>query len=110
MSQNIPQHFSAVQFVRLHYLYKKIVATRDALHDVSLDFIVFQYCEAIIDEDWWMCGLKIGAKIWWWLLHIDCRHLSFFFIVKVNKAIELPWKFFQMSKFVCEISLEFIVK
>lgn len=35
---------------------------------------------------------------------------KFFFIVKVNKAIELPWKFFQMSKFVCEISLEFIVK
>lgn len=76
---------SAVQFVRLHYLYKKIVATGDALHDVSLNFIVFQYCEAIIDEDWWMCGLEIGAKIWWWLLHIDCRHLSFI-IVKVNKA------------------------
>lgn len=33
----------------INYLYKKIVAARDALHDVSLDFIIFQNCEAIID-------------------------------------------------------------
>lgn len=40
-------------------LNKEVVATRDVLHDVSLNLVVLQNCQAIVNQDGRRSGLKI---------------------------------------------------
>lgn len=56
-------------------LHEQIVAARDVLHDVSLDLVVLENGQAVVDEDWRMGGLEVGAEVGRRLLHVDGGHL-----------------------------------
>lgn len=59
----------------LFVLHEQIVAARNVLHDVPLDFVVLENGETVVDQDRRMRGLEVGAEIGRRLLHVDGGHL-----------------------------------
>ena len=38
--------------------YEKVVTSRDLLHDMSLNQVIFQNCHPIVNQDWWLGCLQ----------------------------------------------------
>lgn len=57
------------------HLDEEIVAAGDVFHDVSLNFVILEDRETVVDQDWRMRRLKVRAKIGRRLLHVNCGHL-----------------------------------
>jgi len=56
--------------------YEKVVTSRDLLHDMSLNQVIFQNCHPIVNQDWWLGCLKVTPEVSWRSLHVNRRDLQ----------------------------------
>lgn len=57
-------------------LNEEIVTAWHILHYVSLDLLIFQDGQAVVDQDGRRSGLKVGPEIGRRLEHVHCRHFQ----------------------------------
>lgn len=55
---------------RKPHLHKQIVPAWHRLHDVSLDFVVLQNCQSVVDQDGRVCRFEVGAEVGRRFLHV----------------------------------------
>jgi len=63
-------------FAHLLVRYEEVVSPWNVLHNVSLNLFVFQDGYPAVDEDRWLCSLKIRPEICWWSLHVYSRYFQ----------------------------------
>lgn len=94
-----------LRWAKKDYLYEEIVSAWNAFHDVPFDFIIFQDGQSIVDQNWWMCCFKVGAKIWRRFLHVNCCDLCCSW--KFPKVIYIiAWVFVSWLKCVMMCSMK----